>query len=94
MSKVPVVVGELVWDYVRALAPEPRQRCKAALAALPNGDTRALEDNYAGYYRLRVGSHRFIYRYHRDRIEVFYAEERKLVYDLLAAHLAEYFRPQ
>lgn len=52
MSKVPVMVGELVWDYVRALVPETRQPCKAAL-----------EDNYDGPYRLRAGSHRFIYRF-------------------------------
>jgi len=37
------------------------------------------------------GSHRFIYRYHAGRIEVFFAEERKLVYELLAAHLARFF---
>ena len=91
MSKTPVFVADSVWDYVRALAPEPRRRCKAALLALPDGDTKQLEGEYAGLHRLRVGSLRFIYRYHEGRIEVFYAEQRRLVYDLLAAHIAQFF---
>lgn len=91
MRKRPVVVAESVWDYVAALAPELRRRCKAALLALPGGDTQQLEGNYAGYFRLRVGSLRFIYREHRGRIEVFYVEQRQLVYDLLAARIARLF---
>lgn len=91
MNKTPVFVAESVWSYIRALAPDPRKRCKAALLALPDGDTKQLEGEYAGFYRLRVGSLRFIYRHHDGRIEVFYAEQRRLVYDLLAAHIAQLF---
>jgi hypothetical protein len=91
VRKRPVIVAESVWDYVTALVPEPRRRCKAALLALPDGDTRQLEGDYAGYFRLRVGSLRFIYREHRGRLEVFYVEQRRLVYDLLAAHIARLF---
>jgi mRNA-degrading endonuclease RelE of RelBE toxin-antitoxin system len=76
------------------MAPVPRRTCKAALLDLPNGDTKALEEEYEGYFRLRVGTHRFIYRYHEGRIEVFFAERRKLVYDVLAAHIAQLFRPE
>lgn len=47
-----------------------------------------------GYFRLRVGSLRFIYREHRGKIEVFYVEQRRLVYDLLAAHIARLFEPR
>lgn len=85
-------MAESVWNYLRALAPEPRRRCKAALLALPAGDTKPLEGSYAGFHRLRVGSLRFVYRHHAGRIEVFYVEQRRLVYDLLAAHLAQLFR--
>jgi mRNA-degrading endonuclease RelE of RelBE toxin-antitoxin system len=86
-----VVVAESVWSYVRGLAPDPRRRCKAELLALPAGDTKQLEGDYAGFHRLRVGSIRFIYRQHRGRIEVFYVEQRRLVYDLLAAHISRLF---
>jgi hypothetical protein len=92
MRKRSVVVADSVWEYVGALAPEPRRRCKAALLALPGGDTQQLEGDYAGHFRLRVGSLRFIYREHRGRIEVFYVEQRRLVYDLLAAHIAQLFQ--
>ena len=88
MSRIPVVVAEPVWQYVRGVAPEPRRRCKAALLGLPDGDTRQLEGEYAGFHRLRVGSLRFVYRLHAGRIEVFFAEQRHLVYDLLAAQIA------
>jgi mRNA-degrading endonuclease RelE of RelBE toxin-antitoxin system len=94
LSKTPVFVAESVWNYVRALAPVPRRRCTAALLALPDGDTKQLEGEYAGFFRLRVGSLRFSYRVHEGRIEVFYVEQRRLVYDLLAAHLAEFFQSE
>jgi hypothetical protein len=50
-----------------------------------------LEGEYAGYHRLRVGSLRFVFRQHEGRIEVFYVEQRRLVYDLLAARIAQLF---
>lgn len=77
-------------DYLRSLAPEPRRLGKAALASLPKGDTKPLTDEFAGLYRLRVGSHRFIYRYHAGRPEVFFAAPRAIVYEYLAAHLHEF----
>ena len=91
MNRPPVFVAESVWSYIRTLAHDPRRRCKAALLALPNGDTKELEGDYAGFFRLRVGSLRFIYRHHQGRIEVFFVEQRRLVYELLAAHLAKFF---
>lgn len=48
VRKRPAVVAESVWQYVAAIAPEPRRRCKAALLALPSGDTPRLEGDYAG----------------------------------------------
>jgi len=91
VKRPPVFVAEAVWHYVRTLAPDPRRRCKAALLALPDGDTKELEGDYAGFFRLRVGSLRFIYRHQQGRIEVFFVEQRRLVYELLAAHLAQFF---
>jgi hypothetical protein len=94
LSKNQVVVSGSVWDYVRAMAPEPRRRCKAAILSLPDGDTKALEGEYESFHRLRVGAHRFTYRYHEVRIEVFFAEQRRLVYDLLAAHISQLFKSE
>jgi len=88
--KSEVVIKEEVRDYLRILPPETRRRAKAALGALPGGDTKPLRDELAGFHRLRVGDHRFIYRHHAGRIRVFYAAPRAIVYEYLAAHLREY----
>jgi mRNA-degrading endonuclease RelE of RelBE toxin-antitoxin system len=88
--KTEVVIREEVRDYLRTLAPETRRRARAALAALPLGDTKPLREELAGLHRLRVGSHRFIYRHHAGRIRVFYAAPRSIVYEFLSAHLREF----
>ena len=56
--KTRVELGPQVADFVRSLAPEPRQRLRTALRALEkdHGDLRPLEGDLTGYWRLRVGS--------------------------------------
>ncbi len=86
---IKILVADQVRDYQRRLAPEPRRKLKAAILALPVGDTRALTEELAGLHRLRVGEHRVIYRHTEESIECIFAEERKIVYEYLAAHLSE-----
>ena len=77
-----------VIDYVRALAPEPRQAVKAGLKILGSerGDIRALEGPLSGYYRLRVGRFRVIFSYAADgAIEAIFIEDRSLVYEVFEA---------
>lgn len=81
---------EQVRDYQRNLAPEIRRTMKAAILALPAGDTKPLADELAGLHRLRVGSHRVIYRQRAGQIECFLAAPRSIVYEYLAAHLRDY----
>ncbi len=76
-----------VRDYQRALAPEVRRAMKAAILALPAGDTKPLSDELEGFHRLRVGHHRVIYRHHAGQIECFLAAPRALIYEYLAGHL-------
>lgn len=83
-------MAEQVREYQARLAPEIRRTMKAAILGLPHGDTRALSDELDGLYRLRVGSHRVIFRHRAGRIECFLAAPRSLVYEYLAAHLHEY----
>jgi hypothetical protein len=82
-------VRERVRAYQRALPPETRRSAKAAILALPRGEVEPLTDDLEGLSRLRVGRHRFIWRYHRGGIRVFYAAPRATVYEFLAAHLRE-----
>jgi mRNA-degrading endonuclease RelE of RelBE toxin-antitoxin system len=86
-----VTVSDQVRDYHRKIAPEPRRRVKAAIAGLAegNGDIKALQGSLEGLSRLRVGEHRIIFRHCEERIEVFYAAPRSVVYEFLAAHLRE-----
>jgi len=86
---IKIQVHERVRAYQRALPPETRRAAKAAILGLPRGDVRALTEDLDGLYRLRVGRHRFIWRYQRGGIRVFYAAPRSTVYEYLAAHLRE-----
>jgi mRNA interferase RelE/StbE len=59
-------VADQILDYVRRLHPAQRRKIKAALRKLEAGtrsDTLALEDDLEGFYRLRVGKFRIVYRY-------------------------------
>jgi len=84
-----VVLSEQVRGYVAALAPEPRRTLRAALDGLPDGrgDLLALEENLAGFWRLRVGRHRVIIAYTETAIRCLFAEERRLVYEIFSALL-------
>ncbi|MEY2881098.1 MAG: hypothetical protein RLZZ15_3478 [Verrucomicrobiota bacterium] len=78
--------------FQRALAPVPRRALKAGILGLATGrgDIKALEDELAGLYRLRVGVHRVIFRYAEDgSIVCLFAQRRGVVYELLAASLSD-----
>lgn len=93
MKTTPVRLEAGVVAFVGTLAPEPRARIRRALRPLEGGrgDIKALEDDLAGYYRLRVGAHRFVFRYAgegtRRHIRVVFAERRRVVYELFAEML-------
>lgn len=85
---VKVVVKEPVYDFARRLAPEPRRAVRRALTALrrEEGDIRALEQALTGYYRLRIGKFRLIFRYADSKaIEAVFLEERSIVYEVFEA---------
>ena len=86
-----VLVEVRVWEFASRLAPEPRRELKRTILGLAQGrgDLKALTDDLAGWYRLRVGQHRMIFRYRSGRvIECVFVEERRLVYELFAAEIA------
>jgi mRNA interferase RelE/StbE len=95
--KSRVELSEQVVAFVGRLAPEPRRQLRAALHKLAEeqGNIRALEGDLAGFYRLRVGRYRVICHYrivrHQRRIRCEYAEERSLIYQVVA-DLARYWQ--
>ena len=79
-----------VWKYYERLGPQDRREVKRAILHLSSerGDIRPLRDRLEGYYRLRVGSYRIIYRYLAGRvIECVYMNDRSLVYDVFESEL-------
>jgi len=56
-------------------------------AASGRGDLLALEDNLAGFWRLRVGRQRVMVASTETEIRCLFVEERRLVYEIFAALL-------
>ncbi len=82
-----VVTTDQVTAFIRNLAPEPRKRLKAGMTGLRDGlgDIKQLEDNLAGYSRLRVGSFRVIFQYRDFGIVCVFVERRKIVYEVFSS---------
>lgn len=90
-----VQVREQVWDFAQTLGLENRRALKRAIVALSTerGDIRALTDELSGFYRLRVGRFRVIFRYLPGRvIDCVFVEERKLVYEVFESELQRILR--
>jgi mRNA interferase RelE/StbE len=95
MSLMKVELEQQVVDFIRSLAPEPRQAIRRSLKNLENeaGDIRALEGELEGFYRLRVLRYRIIFFYHvrgKSRtIRCVYAAPRGIVYEVFAQSIRE-----
>lgn len=82
-----VEVADQVRNFVRSLAPIPRGKVRAAIRGLEKerGDIKALEGPLDGYFRLRIGTYRVVFRYHvagnTRIIRCDFAEKRSIVYE-------------
>lgn len=92
---IPVRLQEEVLEYLRTLAPEPRNALKRAIKNLAreSGDIRPLVDDLEGFYRLRVGSQRVLFQYemvHGVRtVTCVFAGQRKWIYEVFQSRLLE-----
>lgn len=90
MTSVRIDVSTQVADFLRGLAPHPRRLLRAALRDLGEGrgDILALEHPLDGFYRLRVGRYRVIFRYATVRgltvVRCEFAQRRELIYETFA----------
>lgn len=85
-----VKIREQVRAFYARLGHEDRRAVKRGLTqlALERGDIRALRERLDGYYRLRVGTYRIIFRYQPGRIiECVYMNSRSMVYDVFESEL-------
>lgn len=90
---IEVVLQEEVLDYMRTLAPQPKQALRRAIRDLAEevGDILPLTNELDGFYRLRVGRYRVIFRYEnvngQRRIVCIYIAQRKWVYEVFQSRL-------
>lgn len=93
--KTKVRVATQVEEFVKSLAPIPRQRLRQAIKGLADGqgDIKRLEGNLADYSRLGVAGCRIIFQERSERgvriIDCIFAERRALVYEIFVRLLAE-----
>lgn len=75
--------------FRRRLHPEQRRVFKRALVdlAADRGEIAPLDEELAGFCRLRIGENRLVFRYDANgNIRGLFAERRRLIYDLLRAN--------
>jgi len=87
-----VEIWPQVQDFYTGLGMTYRRDTKRALTLLKKerGDIKALGDDLAGFYRLRVGPFRIIFRYRKGRvIECVYMNRRALVYEVFEREVVE-----
>ena len=81
-----ISASKQVAEWLSRLAPEPKRRVRAALRNLETwrGDIAPLHGELEGFYRLRIGGYRVIFRVMpRQMIRLEYADTRDVVYEVL-----------
>jgi len=90
-----ISVEKQIRDYLDFLGMEHRRDVKRALRELRNsrGDIQSLGDQLDGFYRLRFGPFRILFRYHPGKlIECIYLNRRALVYEVFEREIVEKLR--
>lgn len=80
-----ISASEQVAESLSRLAPEPKRRVRAALRNLETwrGDIIPLHGELEGFYRLRIGGYRIVFRVMRRQIiRLEYADTRDVVYEV------------
>ena len=79
-----VLVSEQIVARLRTLHPDHRKDVRSALRELAKGqgDVKELAGRLAGFYRLRIGRYRIVYRYRDKHVEAIFLEQRSIVYEL------------
>jgi mRNA interferase RelE/StbE len=79
-----ISASDRVAGWLQNLPPDPKRRVRAALKELADwrGDIKALRGELEGFYRLRVGGYRIVYRVvEGEMIRLDYSDTRDLVYE-------------
>jgi mRNA-degrading endonuclease RelE of RelBE toxin-antitoxin system len=80
-----ISASEQVVAWLSRLAPEPKRRVRVALRNLETwrGDIAPLHGELEGFYRLRIGGYRVVFRVMpRRMIRLEYADTRDVAYEV------------
>ena len=80
-----ISASEQVAEWLSRLAPEPKRRVRVALKGLETwrGDIAPLHGELEGFYRLRIGGYRVVFRVvPRQMIRLEYADTRDVAYEV------------
>ncbi len=80
-----ISASEQVAEWLSRLAPEPKCRVRVALRNLETwrGDIAPLHGELEGFYRLRIGGYRVVFRVMpRQMIRLEYADTRDVAYEV------------
>jgi mRNA interferase RelE/StbE len=80
-----ISASEQVAEWLSSLPPEPKRRVRAALRNLERwrGEIGPLHGELEGFYRLRIGGYRIVFRVtSRQVIRLEYADTRDVVYEV------------
>ena len=80
-----ISASEQAAEWPSRLAPEPKRRVRVALRNLETwrGDIAPLHGELEGFYRLRIGGYRVVFRVMpRQMIRLEYADTRDVAYEV------------
>jgi mRNA-degrading endonuclease RelE of RelBE toxin-antitoxin system len=80
-----ISASEQVAEWLTRLAPEAKRRVRGAVRNLESwrGDIAPLHGELEGFYRLRIGGYRIVFRVMpRQMIRLEYADTRDVVYEV------------
>jgi mRNA-degrading endonuclease RelE of RelBE toxin-antitoxin system len=81
---VKISASDQVTGWLRNLPPESKRRVRTALKGMVKwkGDIKPLRGELEGFYRLRVGGYRIVYRLAATgAVQLEYADTRDVVYE-------------
>lgn len=86
-----VSLSAQVEGFLCRLPPEPRRELRRALRGLESerGDLKALEEELAGFWRLRVGPYRVIFHLEPKHVRCDFIERRSVVYEVFEQMVRE-----
>jgi len=97
MNRLQIEVSLEILEFVRRQSPEPRRLLREGLRKLAReeGDIKALQGDLEGFFRMRIGHFRLVFRYESGtQIRCLLLERRALIYEVFSSMVKDRLREQ